>query len=75
MDPRGRVPPSSTYNILLLLLHHRMLQVAKMTQKFLAEATLSHEELFTTQIVNTEDSRSRGYHWFTIAISITRRRA
>ena len=52
-----------------------MLQVAKMTQKFLAEATLSHEELFTTQIVNTEDSRSRGYHWFTIAISITRRRA
>ena len=54
---------------------HGMLQVAKMTQKFLAEATLSHEELFTTQIVNTEDSRSRGYHWFTIAISITRRRA
>jgi hypothetical protein len=49
------------------------LQVAEITREFFINPRDNeggHREVFLTQVVNTEDSRSAGYHWFTVALSL-----
>jgi len=50
------------------------LQFAKPTRAFFAHPRHRSgnplEQLFVTQVINTDDGRLSGYHWFTVAVSI-----
>jgi hypothetical protein len=49
------------------------LQIAELTRGFFSNPRDNDgvpRDMFLTQVINTDDSRASGYHWFTVAVSL-----
>ena len=46
-----------------------LVEFAELAREFLEHGSES-SGMFHTQVINTDDSRSSGYHWFSVGVSV-----